>query len=185
MEEEIWKAVPDYEGYYEVSNLGNVRSMDREISQINRWGTISVNRLTGKPMALVIQEPSPGYLRKTVGLCKDNKVKTRLVHHLVMEAFEGPRPSGYEVAHCNGDSLNNRFANLRYALPLENTHDKYAHGTMLRGESVGTAKLTEEQVRFIKASKGKIKGCELAKMFGVRDPAITRIQQGKRWRHVS
>lgn len=181
---ETWKPVPGYEGYYEVSDCGLVRSVDRIISQKNKWGGITSRRLSGAPMALDLCEPSPGYFRYAVGLSKLGKVNTRLVSHLVAEAFIGPRPSGHEVAHCNGNSLDNSSSNLRYALPIENTHDKFHHGTLLRGERVGTAKLTEEQAREIINLRGKERLIDLANRFGVRESAISRIQTGKRWRHL-
>lgn len=181
---ENWKSIPGYEGYYEVSDLGNVRSLDREIEHVNRWGTLTINKLKGKNLALAETEPTPGYFRLTAVLSKNNKAKTRLVHHLVMEAFEGPRPSGYEVAHNDGNSLNNEFKNLRYALPMDNTHDKFRHGTMLRGARVGTSKLSEDQARHIISMRGKCRLIELAEKYGVRESLISRIQTGKRWRHL-
>jgi hypothetical protein len=55
------------------------------------------------------------------------------VHHLVLEAFVGPRPAGHEAAHGDGDKTNNALANLRWATPKENAADRYRHGTVLFG----------------------------------------------------
>src|SRR3546814_16009402 len=93
-----------------------------------------------------------------------------------MEAFVGPRPDGMEVAHNDGDPLNNRLENLRYATPAENTDDKLKHGTLLRGNAVGTAKLTVGDVRFIRQMRGKIRGSELARRFRSEERRV-----GKEW----
>jgi hypothetical protein len=55
------------------------------------------------------------------------------VHHLVLEAFVGPRPAGDQAAHGDGDRLNNVLGNLRWATPKENNGDKRSHGTAMLG----------------------------------------------------
>jgi len=178
---ENWKAVVGYDGFYEVSDLGAVRALDRIIEQRGRWGNVQRRMLPGGIKTQTMSEPTPGYFRRTVGLSRDGKCSTRLVSHLVAEAFIGARPVGHEVAHCDGDSLNNCASNLRYALPADNTHDKFKHGTMLRGEQVASCKLTEEQARYIKSMRRKVRLIDLANEFGVRESAISRIQNGIRW----
>lgn len=181
---EQWKAIPGYEGYYEVSDLGRVRSLDRTIMRTNKFGTVHEKRISGAIKRLTREEPTPGYFRLSAGLSKDGKCRTRLVHQLVLEAFSGPCPDGHEVAHNDGDSENNRLGNLRYATPAANTHDKFRHGTMLQGEKVGTAKLTDGDVRFIRNMRGKLAGAVLADQFGIKQAQVTRIQKRQRWGHV-
>lgn len=116
---ERWKPVRGYEGFYEVSDLGNVRSVDR----IARHG----HRLRGKPIA---SRPNPergGYVY--VSLSRDGQMYTRRVHRLVLEAFVGPAPEGMEGCHNDGDPANNALSNLRWSTHQENIWDKEIHGT--------------------------------------------------------
>ena len=106
MEKEIWKDIPQYEGYYQVSNLGRVRGLDRVVS--GRWGTHS---LKGKVMRL----SSDGrYL--IITLRKLNKKRMFSVHSLVAMAFLGHVPnvrSGLVVDHIDEDKTNNSVNNLQ------------------------------------------------------------------------
>lgn len=105
--EEIWKDIPEFEGYYQISNLGRVRSMDRKI--YNSWNDMFQN-YTGK-----IMHPSrrkKGYL----GICltKNNKQKSFLIHRLVAEAFI-PNPNNYpQINHKDEIKTNNCVENLEW-----------------------------------------------------------------------
>lgn len=103
--EEMWKDVVGYEGLYEVSDMGRVRTVK--------------SGLIRKPY---IQE---GYER--ISLSNKGERRNRLVHNLVLEAFVGPRPPEKEGAHGNGISTDNRLFNLRWATQGENVEDKYKH----------------------------------------------------------
>lgn len=114
---ERWLAVPGYEGRYEVSDLGNVRSLDRIRSHGRRW-----RGRTLKPY------PMPrGYLM--VNLWLDNTQRIWLVHRLVLLVFVGPAPEGMEGLHRDGDNTNNNLSNLRWGTHSENQLDQVAHGT--------------------------------------------------------
>jgi len=99
---EEWLPVKGYEGFYEVSNWGRVRSLSKKDS-IGRY-------YTGKLLSLCSH--SKGYLYIT--LCKDAKRKNRLVHTLVLEAFIGLCPMGKQSDHKDRDRANNCLYNLRY-----------------------------------------------------------------------
>lgn len=105
---ERWLPVVGYEGTYEVSDLGRVRSLDR----VDAAG----QNLKGR-----ILKPSPkssGHLLVT--LCNGNR-RMSPVHRLVMEAFVGPCPEGREVCHYpDHDKTNNRLDNLMYGTRSEN-----------------------------------------------------------------
>lgn len=117
---EMWKPVVGYEGLYEVSDLGNVRSVDRTV-----WHSRGFEMtLKGKPLA---QNPRGGYLRAC--LTKDGKHKTISVHKLVLEAFVGKRPDGQDICHNNGNRTDNRLTNLRYDTKSGNAKDMVKHGT--------------------------------------------------------
>lgn len=117
---ENWKPVVGYEGLYEVSDLGNVRSVDRTVWH-SRGFTMT---LKGK---LLAQGPRRGYLR--VCLTKDGKGKHISVHKLVLEAFVGERPEGQDICHNNGNRTDNRLTNLRYDTKSGNAKDMVKHGT--------------------------------------------------------
>lgn len=112
---ERWLPVPGYEGLYEVSDLGRVRSLPRQVG----YGRIKGRILKALP-------GRNGYPR--VNLWKDQRAKMHHVHSLVLAAFTGPRPEGYETRHLDGDRCNNTLANLSYGTPSENQHDKVRHG---------------------------------------------------------
>ncbi len=69
-----------------------------------------------------------------VNFWKDGKIANFYIHTLVLEAFVGPRPEGYVACHCDGNQANNTPENLRWDTVKNNIHDKFAHGTMPRGE---------------------------------------------------
>jgi hypothetical protein len=110
---EIWKAIPNYEGIYEVSNLGNVKSLSREI--FNYLGSyISEEKI-------MKQHINQGY--KRVNLSKNNKLKNIKVHQLVAMAFLNHIPDGTHklvVDHINNNPLDNRFENLQIITNRDN-----------------------------------------------------------------
>lgn len=123
---EEWRPIAGYEGYYEVSNLGNVRSIDREVEQRHPSGRLVTRRLQGAPMKQFLH-PRFGYMY--VHLQRDGVSVNRRVHRLVLEAFIGPCPEGMEVCHNNATRNDNRLVNLRYGTSAENKADMLKHGT--------------------------------------------------------
>lgn len=118
---EIWKPIVGYEGLYEVSSWGRVRSLDRDVEYEGKM----IRRRKGKILAQ--QSLKGGHLRVT--LCREGKREHRLVHRLVLEAFEGPCPEGHEALHWNDDPTDNRWPeNLRWGTRSENTFDKVRNG---------------------------------------------------------
>lgn len=116
---ERWKPVVGYESYYEVSDHGRVRSLDRVVEHRNRWGGINRRKQLGKIL-------SPGTHadgHKFVKLSADGSVRGRFVHQLVLEAFVGPRPEGLVCCHWDDDPSNNRLSNLRYDSGSANWRD--------------------------------------------------------------
>lgn len=118
---ETWKDVPGYEGYYQASDQGRIKSLDRRIPD-RRTGAKTVSgRL------LVPGSSNRPYL--TVVLQRCGKRSTRKVHSVVAETFLGPRPKGYNVCHRNGDGSDNRLSNLCYDTQSRNIRDSVVHGT--------------------------------------------------------
>lgn len=139
---EVWKWIPKFEGLYKVSNLGNVKSVDRIV--VYRVG--SPRRFKGVPIKT--HRSKSGHL--TCKLSKNAKTRTYLVHYLVMLAFVGERPAGKDIRHLNGIPNYNKLYNLKYGTRLENVEDSVQHGTKAKGEKVGSAKLTNKQAAQIR-----------------------------------
>jgi hypothetical protein len=123
--QETWLPIAGHDGY-EVSDLGRVRSVDRTILRKRRGGPMPA-RYKGR---ILVASPSSGY---PAVMLSGSKPRRAYVHHLVLEAFVGPRPAGHEAAHADGDKLNSTLANLRWATPKENNADKVRHGTVMLG----------------------------------------------------
>lgn len=174
---EVWKPIQGYENCYEVSNIGRVRSMARQIKSKNRWGSITLN---WPEKILTLLENQDGYYK--VLLSKKGKTENKLVSTLVAEAFIGVRPKGLFVLHNDGDQKNNCITNLRYGTQRDNMLDSIKHGTRPKGIVHKCAKLTEKQVREIRTSDKT--NIALAKKFGV-DPSTVRLARiGKSWKHL-
>lgn len=113
-----WRAVPGFEGLYEVSDQGRVRSIDRP--DVSGMKTLRGVLLSDK------RTDSSG--RPSAMLYKDRERTQHLVCWLVAAAFIGPRPEGLIICHRNGDHTDNRPCNLRYDTPSANNFDSVAHG---------------------------------------------------------
>jgi len=168
------ESAPRWEGLYEVSSHGRVRSLRRYVAFKDGRGRVQPERILKAAL-------DRGY--PTLALWRDNKQTMARVHRLVCEAFHGPAPSNeHEVAHWDGNPANAQKDNLRWATHLENETDKIAHGTLTMGERHGMVKLTEAQAREIKHSTAK--GAELARQYGVTPSAVCHIRKGKLWRSL-
>lgn len=118
---ENWAPVVGYEGLYEVSDLGRVRSLDRTTTGARH------RKIQGKVLTLNSSQAG-GY--HVVGLWRDNKIKNRKVSCLVLEAFVGPRPPGLVARHFpDRDPTNNQLSNLSWATAAQNGRDRRGHGT--------------------------------------------------------
>jgi hypothetical protein len=164
--DEEWRAVAGFEEYYQVSNLGRVRSLRRM-----------------KPLVGSID--SCGYHRVT--LWTPHGQSTGKVHRLVCRAFHGPPNILHrEVAHLDNDRLNNRAANLKWVSHAENIYHKRIHGTHGAGEKHPGAKLTNAEIDLMVA--GFLSGERsraIAARFGVSWHTVNDIRSGRSWRHIS
>lgn len=176
---EIWRPVPDYEGLYEVSNLGQIRSVGRDVSN-NRGGLRYMPDLVLTPH---INTKRGGY--HSVTLSKDGGRKTAYIHTTVLLVFVGPRPSPeMEGCHGDGDPSNNRLDNLRWDTPVNNAADRQLHGTQVRGEDSNKAVLTAEKVREIRQRAEEETATDIARSYGISRQQVMRIIRGEQWKHV-
>jgi len=119
---ETWRAIVGYEGAYEVSDLGNVRSLTRWVP----YGRHKGMTYKGRPLRLTLIKN--GYL--TVKLAFAGLTRTTYVHEIVLKAFEGPRPyteARGEIRHLDGVKTNNVLSNLKYGTINENAADRVRH----------------------------------------------------------
>lgn len=116
MNDEQWRSVPGYEGYYEASNRGRVRSVERRAANGRLWPSIILKQCAH----------SNGHLQ--VHLSRHNSKRTHWVHVLVLTAFVGRAPGGMEVLHRDGNPGNNATANLKWGTRSENMQDQVRHG---------------------------------------------------------
>lgn len=117
----LWASVPEYEGFYEVSNQGDVRSLTRSVN----YGRHDRVTYQGRELKQFL---SGRYL--SVKLAKAGITKTMYVHELVLRAFEGERPQmsdRCEIRHLDGDKFNNSLNNLKYGTTKENFADRKLH----------------------------------------------------------
>mgnify|MGYP001022094286 CR=1 FL=1 len=118
-----WRWIPGWEGHYQVSSSGFIRSVDRTI--FPRGGPSCSRFLAGRMLAA--HPARGGYLH--VVLRTQGRIKVMKLHRAVALAFLGECPDGHEVCHLDGDVLNNRFTNLYYGTRSSNNLDAVRHGT--------------------------------------------------------
>lgn len=119
---EVWKDVPEYEGLYQVSNLGRVRSLDRIVKIRHKNGCVTTRNLKGKIIKLHL-DIQTNYL--TVNLCVNCKSRTKTTHRLVAQTFIPNPENKPEVNHKDGNIINNNVNNLEWCTRSENEIHKY------------------------------------------------------------
>ena len=169
MEKEIWKDIKGYEGLYQASTMGRIRSMDRKVirsdGQIRNFKSKII-----KPVKKIKNNET-----LFVSLSKNNRLKTYTVHKLVMLAFKGERPDGMVICHKDGDTTNNNLNNLRYDTPLENNIDQFRHG-------IEKGKLSNDDVLKVrKMYKDGYKTKEISEFFNVGKWVVQRINSGENY----
>jgi hypothetical protein len=165
---ENWRPVVGYEGFYEVSDLGRVRSLTRQTCRGPRGGRM-----------LRPGKDTHGYLM--VRMCRDGFFGRRLVHRLVLESFVGPKPHGQQARHFPDRArTNNRLTNLAWGTPAENSADKRHHGSQRIG-----FRLNPDTVRAIR----RMRACgenllAIAAVFGVTESTVCKVLRGVHWSWV-
>jgi len=167
--EEIWKDVISYEGIYEVSNLGRVRSIN-----------------TGRKKPLKPLLGNNGYFK--INLYKDKKMSAINIHRLVAIAFIINDGNKKQVNHIDGNKINNNVDNLEWVTDSENQKHSYDIGLKVgrKGTSHHNCKITEETVIKIRElwNTGEYVQREIAEIIGINTNNVWKIINGVRWKHI-
>jgi HNH endonuclease/NUMOD4 motif len=168
MEIERWKVIPEWQDYA-VSDHGHAK------------------RVTGGPGAFAGRLLNPitnlgGYLQVKLGA----KGPICTVHSLVLAQFVGPRPTGAEINHKNGNKRDNRLENLEYMTHMENdVHANLVLGVKPRGTKHGMSKLTDAKVREIRRLRKEGQTLwAIANRYGITAANVDYISKGLTWAHV-
>lgn len=164
-----WRPIADARRYM-ISECGDIKSGSR--------------RLRG----FIDQD---GYLKYAI-FFDDGVKRCVFAHRLVAETYIGPAPSScHEVAHNNGSRIANHFKNLRWATRIENDADTIIHDTTRAGERNGRAKISNDDVVYIRRTYKAIKNrqmigkiSDLAASFGLHHATLISIAKGKSWSHI-
>lgn len=175
---EVWKDIPDYEGSYQVSNMGRVRSVDRVVTYKN-------GRIQKHKGRVLKPGNNRGYER--VVLYNDNGYNNKSVHRLVLETFK-PHVNmiDLQVNHIDGDKLNNHLTNLEWVTGLGNISHAYDTGLITNiGERSPSAILSNTDVLEIlqRLDAGEPQK-DIGLDYGVSRSCISKINRGYNWKSV-
>ncbi len=177
---EIWKDVVGYEGLYEVSSHGRVKSVAR-VYQSPEDGFNWTKETTNSIKALRVKKNG----RIDTALIKDGKLIQRYVHRLVAEAFI-PNPDNKPcVNHIDNDPSNNKVSNLEWCTYKENTQHSFNQGRGFWqrqwGENNVSAKISLSDVLFIRAFASSMTRRQIADYLSISIKEVGRIQRKDRW----
>jgi len=167
---EIWKDIPNYEGLYQASSYGQIKSL------IN-------NRNNYREKILRQTKDKDGYFK--VILSKNKHPKSFRVHRLIYETFNTYIPFNMVCRHMDGNNQNNCIENLAIGTVSDNEKDKIKHGTHNKGSRNGRSKINNLIVRIIRhLIKYDMSEEYIGKIFGVSHSIISMIKLNKIWTHV-
>jgi len=179
-----WKHVEDGVEYRTVAEHPGYRfTSDGRIQSC--WAGIGWKSYRSRNWRDLVRVINPaGYF--IVTMKRRGKQRATHVHHLIAEAFLGPRPPGMFACHNDGNPQNNRVENLRYDTHQGNEDDKREHGTRPQGIRVWSAKLDDEKVREIRRLRKEHGSSilKLGKRYGVHHSIISDVCNYKTWKHV-
>ena len=184
---EVWKNVIGYEGLYQVSNLGNVKSLDREVAPNNRVPSWRKGKMCKQ------SKSNLGYM--TVGFTVNNVKVNKYVHRLVAEVFVDNINDYPQVNHIDCNKTNNKTNNLEWCTNSQNhihatkngLNKLHLHRVAYSGEENGRSLLTKEQVLEIKQKyiPYKYSAKKLSKEYNVSESCITHILNNTSWQKIS
>lgn len=164
-----WKDIPGYEGLYQVSADGQIKSS---------------KYIKGRRFEIKKQDLSGTRKYYAIELSKNGKTKKYLIHRLVALAFIGPRPDKHDINHIDGNKLNNHYSNLEYITRTANRNHAIKLGLVPTGTKNPSAKLNQAQLKEIFALRNQ--GATLKSLglkFNVTLVAITNALSGKTYKN--
>ena len=175
---EVWLDVPNYEGLYMVSNLGNVKSLNRDLGFYRN----------GKPKRRSGKVLKPQIIKDyyAVSLGKAGVIKIYRVHRLVALAFvPGRTKKKWVTNHKNGKKLDNRADNLEWCSPSDNLSHAYNSGLRTR-KIRRSASIDARKAKSIKrlALDGARTG-DIAKAHNVSTGIVRHIKAGRTWKYIT
>jgi hypothetical protein len=176
--EEIWKDIEGFEGYYQVSNLGRVKGLERTVKHYT-GGIKKLNQII-----LKLCKDFKGYFN--IQLSKNGISKTYKAHRLVAKHFIPNFENKLEVNHKNGVKTDNSAINLEWCSCSENIIHAFKTGLKkaIRGEKNGNSKITENIAYNIKYNTDGLSQKEIANQYEISQSLVSSIKNGKKWKHI-
>lgn len=172
---EVWKQIEGYENFYEVSNKGRVRSVDR-------IGIHAVHKKEFVKKGIILKPEEKSKLYPRVFLSKNNKVRTEYVHRLVAQAFLKRDKERNHINHKNGIKNDNRIENLEWCTQLENNEHGFKTGLLKHGQESNLSRLSKSDVLEIVRLKNQgVTIKELSEKYKVHKITIRRIFKKESW----
>ena len=172
---EEWRDITGYEGLYQVSNLGRVRSLDRYVN--SGYNTKRFSK--GKILSFLLQKN--GYAK--VMLSKENTVKNADLHRLVAETFIANPNNKTTVNHKDGNKENNKIDNLEWATQKENNNHAAANGLNLFLKKLSVDQIKKMRKEYIPYSR-KFGAVALSKKYNCSINTARLIVEGKRYKSI-
>lgn len=167
-----WRDIPGYEGFYQASSEGQIRSLDRITYGRNR----STRAVKGRVLRPRVNSQT-GYIQSCLSL--EGRQVYEYNHRLVCSAFYGPQDDeSLETLHWDGDKSNNAPRNLRWGTRKENMADKKQHGTSSPRRKLDTQRA--EAVRLM--ARSGLRTSTIAGVFNVSTSNVLMVVSGKTWR---
>lgn len=167
----IFRPIPGFRCYC-INSIGNVWTVLVDKNTVgNKWSQIRVTCEDRYPALWLISDN-----RKSVKRC---------IHHLMLMIFVGPRPNGMLALHKDDNPKNNNIDNLRWGTRRDNWLDCRNNGLAPVGEKAKNSVLTDKQVKMIRdLLLDKFSVRHIAMIFNTSQGAISRISNGKGWKHL-
>jgi len=177
---EIWKDIKGYEGQYQISNLGRVKSLAR----IQKIGLRNIKIKPLKEIILKQSKSTSGYYQ--VCLCKNSVKKTHAIHKLVAKHFILNENNKKQVNHIDGNKTNNFYKNLEWCSYHENLRHAIKNGLRAVNEKNGRAKLKNIEVLQIRQlyKTGKYTHAQLGEMYGIASSTTQQVISRRYWKTI-
>lgn len=172
MNTEQWKPIKGFEGYYDISNHGRVKSLSRSVK--TKFGS----RTTKEKMLKNIKQQY-----EVVNLQKKGLMYKSYVHRLVLETFKPNTENKPCANHIDGNKYNNHIDNLEWVTYQENCQHAMDTGLNRKGEQHHASKLTWEKVDNIREelTNGTKTKAKLAREYGVTFACIWKVEHNQSW----